>query len=56
MAARDAGVSYDRLQHFIASGMWDAMPLRCALLAEADRQEGGSAPDHPAQPSLTCIL
>jgi hypothetical protein len=40
MAARDAGVSYDRLHHFIASGMWDAMPLRCALLAQADRQEG----------------
>jgi SRSO17 transposase len=41
MAARDAGVSYDQLHHFIASGVWDAAPLEAALLAEADRQVGG---------------
>ncbi len=41
MAARDAGVSYDRLHHFIASGVWDEEPLEAALLAEADRQVGG---------------
>jgi SRSO17 transposase len=41
MAARDAGVSYDRLHHFIASGVWDAAPLEAALLAEADGQVGG---------------
>ena len=40
MAARD-GVSYDRLHHFIASGLWDEEPLEAALLAEADRQVGG---------------
>lgn len=41
MAARDDGVSYDRLHHFIASGVWDEAPLEAALLAEADRQVGG---------------
>ena len=41
MAARDTGVTYDRLHHFIASGVWDAAPLEAALLAEADRQVGG---------------
>lgn len=41
MAARDDGVSYDRLHHFIASGVWDEEPLEAALLAEADRQVGG---------------
>jgi SRSO17 transposase len=43
MAARDAGVSYDRLHHFIASCVWDAAPLEAALLVEADRQVGGDA-------------
>ena len=43
IAARDADVSYDRLHHFIASGVWDAAPLETALLAEADRQVGGDA-------------
>ena len=42
MAARDAGVSYDRLHHFVASGVWDAAPLEAALLAEADRLVGGA--------------
>jgi SRSO17 transposase len=42
MAARDAGVSYDQLHHFIANGVWDAAPLEVALLAEADRQVGGN--------------
>ena len=37
MAARDDAVSY----HFVASGVWDAEPLKAALLAEADAQVGG---------------
>lgn len=41
MATRDVEVSYDRLHHFIASGVWDEAPLEAALLAEADRQVGG---------------
>jgi SRSO17 transposase len=40
MAARDGDVSYDRLHHFIASGVWDEEPLEAALLAEADRRVG----------------
>ena len=42
MAARDNGVSYDQLHHFVASGVWDAAPLEAALLAKADSQIGGS--------------
>ena len=42
LAARDAGVSYDQLHHFIAKGVWDAAPLEAALLAEADRQVGSN--------------
>jgi SRSO17 transposase len=41
MAARDAGVSYDQLHHFIASGVWDAAPLETVLLGAADRMVGG---------------
>ena len=41
MAARDDEVSYDRLHHFIGSGIWDEVPLETALLAEADSQVGG---------------
>jgi SRSO17 transposase len=41
MAARDDEVSYDRLHHFIGSGIWDEAPLEEALLAEAERQVGG---------------
>src|SRR5687767_11455873 len=37
MAARDDDVSYDRLHHFIGSGVWDEAPLEVALLSEADR-------------------
>jgi SRSO17 transposase len=36
MAARDNGVSYDQLHHFIGSGVWDAAPLEATLLVEAD--------------------
>ena len=43
MAARDDEVSYDRLHHFVVSGVWDEAPLEAALLAEADRQVGGDA-------------
>lgn len=42
MAARDYEISYDRLHHFIASGVWDEEPLEMALLAEANRQVGGN--------------
>lgn len=41
MAARDGDVSYDRLHHFIASGVWDTGPLASELLAAADRMVGG---------------
>lgn len=27
METRDAGINYDQLHHFIASGVWDAAPL-----------------------------
>jgi SRSO17 transposase len=39
--ARDNGVSYDQLHHFIGSGVWDAAPLEAALLVEADKLVGG---------------
>lgn len=41
MAARDSGVSYDQLHHFIGSGVWDAAPLEAVLVAEADKLVGG---------------
>ena len=41
MAARQDGLSYDRLQHFISVGRWNEAPLARALLAEADRMVGG---------------
>lgn len=41
MAARDRGVSYDQLHHFIGSGVWDATQLEAVLLAEADKLVGG---------------
>jgi SRSO17 transposase len=41
MAARDSGVSYDQLHHFIGSGVWDASPLEAVLVAEADKLVGG---------------
>jgi SRSO17 transposase len=41
MAARDNGVSYDQLHHFIGSGVWDAAPLEATLLVEADKLVGG---------------
>ena len=41
MAMRSGEVGYDQLHHFIASGMWDAVPLEKALLSEADRMVGG---------------
>lgn len=37
----DGEVSYDRLHHFIGSGVGDEAPLETALLAEADRQVVG---------------
>src|SRR6202140_2095156 len=42
MAARDNGVSYDQLHHFIGSGVWEAAPLEAALLVEADKLVGGA--------------
>jgi SRSO17 transposase len=41
MAARSDEASYDRLHHFVGSGVWDEAPLEAALLAVADRQVGG---------------
>ena len=41
MAARDGGVSYDQLHHFIGSGVWDASALETVLLVEADKLVGG---------------
>ena len=41
MAARDSGVSYDQLHHFIGGGVWNAAPLEAALLSEADKLVGG---------------
>ena len=41
MAARAGGISYDRLHHFIAAGIWDEAPLERALVAEGDRLVGG---------------
>src|SRR5271156_3041875 len=43
MAARDNGVSYDQLHHFIGSGVWDAAPLEAALLVAADKLVGGDS-------------
>ncbi len=42
MAARDSGVGYDQLHHFIAGGVWGAAPLEKVLLTEADRMVGGA--------------
>jgi hypothetical protein len=33
---------YDQLHHFIAGGVWDAVPLETELLRQADRLVGGS--------------
>jgi SRSO17 transposase len=41
MAARDNGVNYDQLHHFIGNSVWDAAPLEAALLVEADKLVGG---------------
>jgi SRSO17 transposase len=43
MAARFAPGDYDRLHHFIATGVWNAAPLEAELLAQADRLIGGDA-------------
>jgi hypothetical protein len=40
MAARDSGVNYDQLDHFIG-GVWDPAPLEAALLVEAGKLFGG---------------
>ena len=36
MAARTNEVSYDRLHHFIGSGVWDSAPLEATLWQQAD--------------------
>ena len=41
MAERLALGSYDRLHHFISSGVWDAAPIEAELLVQADRLVGG---------------
>jgi len=42
MAERLALGSYDRLHHFISSGVWDAAPIEAELLVQADKLVGGS--------------
>jgi DDE superfamily endonuclease len=42
MAERLAFGDYDQLHHFIAAGVWDAMPVETELLVQADRLVGGS--------------
>jgi len=42
MAERLAAGGYDRLHHFVASGVWDAAPLETELLVQADKLVGGS--------------
>jgi SRSO17 transposase len=41
MAERLARGSYDRLHHFISSGVWDAAPVETELLVQADKLVGG---------------
>src|SRR5246127_1946941 len=41
MAERLALGSYDRLHHFISSGIWDAAPVETELLVQADKLVGG---------------
>ena len=41
IAARVAPDHYDRLHHFISSGIWDAGPLEEELARQADRMLGG---------------
>ena len=41
IAARLAPGHYDRLHHFISSGVWDADPLEAELAHQADRMVGG---------------
>lgn len=41
MAARVEEVSYDRLHHFIAAGVWDSAPLEATLWQQADDLVGG---------------
>lgn len=43
MAARETGVGYDQLHHFVAAGTWDQASLEDVLLQEADRIVGGQA-------------
>jgi SRSO17 transposase len=42
MAERLASGDYDQLHHFIAAGVWDAMPVETELLVQADRLVGGN--------------
>jgi SRSO17 transposase len=41
MAERLELGSYDRLHHFISSGVWDAAPIEAELLVQADKLVGG---------------
>ena len=41
MAERLVLGSYDRLHHFISSGVWDAAPVEAELLIQADKLVGG---------------
>ena len=41
MAAKAEDISYDRLHHFIAAGIWDSAPLEAVLWQQADAMVGG---------------
>ena len=40
MAERLVPGDYDQLHHFVADGVWDAVPLETELLVQADRLVG----------------
>lgn len=37
MAARDGGLGYDQLHHFVADGLWDSALFEAVLLNDADQ-------------------
>src|SRR5271169_6300562 len=42
MAERFAPGDYDQLHHFVAAGVWNAVPLETELLVQADKLVGGN--------------
>ncbi len=41
MAAHNGDIPYDRLHHFVSTGVWDSAPLEAALWRHADHLVGG---------------